>query len=87
MVEYNRPGVIYRTDDIVRSVNVGGTYYFDGVIAVCRDFCHHGCHVLVNVRAECCLDDEYVIVSLHCRNNPEIVHVAVPVEVKVGDNV
>lgn len=87
MVEDNRPGVIYRSYDVVRSVDVGGTDYLDGVIAVCRDLCHYGCHVLEHVRAECRLDDEYVIVSLHCRNYPEIVHIAVPVEVKVGNDV
>lgn len=87
VVEDVRPGVIYRTDDIVRSVNVGGTNHFHVIVPVSRNFCNDGGHVLIYIRCEHCLDYENVIVSLHCRNHPEIVHVAVPVEVKVGDDV
>ena len=65
MVEDVRSGVINRTDDIVRSINVRGTDYLDRIAAVCRNLCHDSCHVLIYVRTECRLDYEYVIVTLH----------------------
>lgn len=87
MVEYDRPGVVDRTDDIVRTVDVCGADDFNMVVSIGWHLCNDRRHILVNIRRQGRLDDEYVVVSLHCRNYSQIVHIAVPVEVKVGYDV
>ena len=87
MVEYDRPGVVDRTDDIVRTVDVCGADDFNMVGAKGGHLCYDCRHILVNIRRKGRLDDEYMVVSLHCRNHSQIVHIAVPVEVKVGYDV
>ena len=87
MVEYDRPGVVDRTDDIVRTVDVCGADDFNMVVAKGGHLCYDCRHILVNIRRQGRLNDEYVVVSLHCRNYSQIVHIAVPVEVKVGYDV
>ena len=87
MVEYDRPGVVDRTDDIVRTVDVCGADDFNMVVSIGWHLCNDRRHILVNVRRKGRLDNEYVVVSLHCRNYSQIVHIAVPVEVKVGNDV
>ena len=84
MVEYDRPGVVDRTDDIVRTVDVCGADDFNMVVSIGWHLCNDRRHILVNIRRQGRLDNEYVVVSLHCRNYSQIVHIAVPVEVKVG---
>ena len=87
MVEYDRPGVVDRTDDIVRTVDVCGADDFNMVVSIGWHLSNDRRHILVNVRRKGRLDDEYMVVSLHCRNHSQIVHIAVPVEVKVGYDV
>lgn len=87
MVEYDRPGVVDRTDDIVRTVDVCGADDFNMVVSIGWHLCNDRRHILVNIRRQGRLDNEYVVVSLHCRNYSQIVHIAVPVEVKVGYDV
>ena len=87
MVEYDRPGVVDRTDDIIRTVDICGADDFNMVVAKGWHLCYDCRHILVNIRRQGRLDNEYVVVSLHCRNYSQIVHIAVPVEVKVGYDV
>ena len=87
MVEYDRPGVVDRTDDIVRTVDVCGADDFNMVVSIGWHLSNDRRHILVNIRRKGRLDDEYMVVSLHCRNHSQIVHIAVPVEVKVGYDV
>ena len=87
MVEYDRPGVVDRTDDIIRTVDVCGADDFNMVVSIGWHLCDDRRHILVNIRRQGRLDDEYMVVSLHCRNHSQIVHIAVPVEVKVGYDV
>ena len=87
MVEYDRPGVVDRTDDIIRTVDVCGADDFNMVVSIGWHLCNDRRHILVNIRRQGRLDNEYVVVSLHCRNYSQIVHIAVPVEVKVGYDV
>ena len=87
MVEYDRPGVVDRTDDIVRTVDVCGADDFNMVVSIGWHLSNDRRHILVNIRRQGRLDNEYVVVSLHCRNYSQIVHIAVPVEVKVGYDV
>ena len=87
MVEYDRPGVVDRTDDIVRTVDVCRADDFNMVVSIGWHLCNDRRHILVNIRRQGRLDNEYVVVSLHCRNYSQIVHIAVPVEVKVGYDV
>ena len=87
MVEYDRPGVVDRTDDIIRTVDVCGADDFNMVVSIGWHLSNDRRHILVNVRRKGRLDDEYMVVSLHCRNHSQIVHIAVPVEVKVGYDV
>ena len=87
MVEYDRPGVVDRTDDIIRTVDVCGADDFNMVVSIGWHLCNDRRHILVNVRRKGRLDDEYMVVSLHRRNHSQIVYIAVPVEVKVGYDV
>ena len=87
MVEYDRPGVVDRTDDIVRTVDVCGADDFNMVVSIGWHLSNDRRHILVNIRCKGRLDDEYMVVSLHRRNHSQIVHIAVPVEVKVGYDV
>ena len=87
MVEYDRPGVVDRTDDIIRTVDVCGADDFNMVVSIGWHLCYDCRHILVNIRRKGRLDYEYMVVSLHCRNHSQIVHIAVPVEVKVGYDV
>ena len=87
MVEYDRPGVVDRTDDIIRTVDVCGADDFNMVVSIGWHLSNDRRHILVNIRRQGRLDNEYVVVSLHCRNYSQIVHIAVPVEVKVGYDV
>ena len=87
MVEYDRPGVVDRTDDIIRTVDICGADDFNMVVSIGWHLCNDRRHILVNIRRQGRLDNEYVVVSLHCRNYSQIVHIAVPVEVKVGYDV
>ena len=57
------------------------------VVSIGWHLCNDRRHILVNIRRQGRLDNEYVVVSLHCRNYSQIVHIAVPVEVKVGYDV
>ena len=66
MAEYHRSGIIYRTHNIVRSINIRRSYYFYIVIAIGRNFRYNRSDILINVRSKDCLDDKNVIIALHC---------------------
>ena len=87
MVEYDRPGVVDRTDDIVRTVDVCRADDFNMVVSIGWHLCNDRRHILVNIRRQGRLDNEYVVVSLHCRNYSQIVHIAVSVEIEVGNDI
>ena len=66
MAEYHRSGIIYRTHNIVRSINIRRSYYFYIVIAIGRNFRYNRSDILINVRSKDRLDDKNVIIALHC---------------------
>ena len=84
MVEHRRPCDEHRPDDVVGTVNVGGADDFDGITVVARVFRHKRRHVLIDVLGEHGLDQEDVVVAVHCLEDAQIVDISVAVEVQVG---
>lgn len=50
-------------------------------------FNYNGSHILIDVQSKNCLNDENVIVALLYLQNAQIVHIAITIEVQVGQHV
>lgn len=87
MSEDMRCGNEYGTDNIIRSINEGITNDFDVIVRVRRYLCNNGGDILIDIGSNDGLNHEDVIVPFHCRHHPEVIDVAVPVQVEVGDHI
>jgi len=85
-VEHRRTTNEYRLDDVAGTVDVGVTYHL--YVRACAVSLHYdGGYVLIDVLSQNSLDHVEVVVAVHSLHYAEVVHVAVAVEVEVGDHV
>ncbi len=87
MCEDQRPCVVHRLNDVVRTIDVRCTddLYVGGGYGI--HFRHEGGDVLINVWSENGLDHENVVPAFHCLHHAQIIDVSVAIEVKVGKHV
>ena len=69
------------------AVDVGGTYDLDVHGPGRRGLDDDGGDILIDVGSKHGLDDEHVGIALDRLDNPQVIHIAVPVEVEVGYDV
>lgn len=77
-------GVIYRLHIVAGAVDVRIAYNLDIRLRRAGNFRNQSGNILIDVSSEHCLDYKNVVVALYGLKHTEVVHIAVSVEVQVG---
>lgn len=87
MVEDRRSGNKYRCEVIVRTIDIGRSDDLDIHGPGGGSFSHYCGYVLIKICSKYGLDDKHVGIVLDSLNNAQIIHITIPVEVEVGNDV
>lgn len=83
----DRGGIIYRLDDVVRPIYIGRSYHLDVSVVDTLHLRYERGDILIYVVCKHGLYHEDVRVSFNGLHHPEIIHVAVVIEVQVGEHI
>lgn len=87
VVEDRGPGHEYRIEVIIGTIDIRCSDDLDIYRLGSRGFCHDCGDVLIEICPKHCLDDKHVGVVLDSLDNPQVINIAVSVQVQIGYDV
>lgn len=87
MVEDWRPVHENRSDDIIGSVDKRRTDYLHICCSACRSLADKSSNILIHIRTNNSLDKEYMVESVYCFQDAEIIHKTVSIQIQIGNDV